>query len=676
MNGHVPIATWPIPRQLPGDVGTFVGRARMLERLDTLLAGPEARTTAVISAVAGTAGVGKTALALRWAHRVRARFPDGDLFANLHGYDSGPRLTATEVLDGFLRAMDVPASRIPTTLDAQAGLYRSILRERRVLVVLDNAASTEDVRPLLPGSPTCLVLVTSRSRLSGLVAREGASRVTLDMLPRDEAVELLREVVGAERTDAEPAELAELAALCGYLPLALRIAAERILTHPQWTLADLVADLADERDRLDTLSTSDDETTAVRAVFSWSYRALAPDTARMFRLLGLHQGAEISTDVAASLAGSRLTVARRQLDVLAGLHLVEEVSRDRYRFHDLLRVYAADRAEQDEPQDERREATQRMLSWYLHAAEAADRTLSPHRERVPLERPTRQPPSFPDYDHAWDWCETERPNLVAAIRQADEIGESDLAWRMPGAMLTYFTHRKPRADWLVSHQVGLRASRRAGDRYGEAWMLTSLSLAHRELRQFDEAMACLREALPLWRQVGVRWAEGWVLFDIGFLHHERRDHVEALDYLQRALEVRRDAGDQWGEGSTLALLGEVLHRLGRLDEAADHAERSLDLQRATDNQRGMASAMHTLGLIHHDLGQVDAGLARLGEALALRREAHNHLGEAKTLRVMGDLERRRGDLDAARRNWRRALEILERLEDPEAAEVRADLARA
>ncbi|WP_154814931.1 tetratricopeptide repeat protein [Actinophytocola xinjiangensis] len=571
--------------------------------------------------------------------------------------------------------MDVPTSRIPTTLDAQAGLYRSILRERRVLIVLDNVASTEDVRPLLPGSSTCLVLVTSRSRLSGLVAREGASRVTLDMLSRDEAVELLREVVGAERVDAEPAALAELAALCGYLPLALRIAAERILNHPQWTLADLLVDLADERDRLDALSTADDdETTAVRAVFSWSYRALPPDTARMFRLLGLHQGTEISADVAASLAGSRLTVARRQLDTLAGLHLVEEVSRDRYRFHDLLRVYAADCAERDEPQDERRDATRRMLSWYLHAAEAADKALSPYRERVPLERPTRLPPSFVDYDQAWEWCEAERSNLVAAIRQADEIGESDLAWRMPGALLTYFTHRKPRVDWLVSHQVGLRASRRAGDRFGEAWMLTSLSLAHRELRQFDEAMDCLTAALPLWREVGVRWAEGWALFDIGFLHHERQDHIAALSFLQQALEVRREAGDQWGEGSTLGLLGEVLYRLGRLDEAADHAERSLDLQRATGNQRGMASAMHTLGLVHHDRGQVEAGLERLREALALRQETHNHLGEAKTLRAMGELERRRGDLDAAREHWRQALEILERLDDPEAAQVRAALA--
>jgi tetratricopeptide (TPR) repeat protein len=674
VNGHGPIATWPIPRQLPGDVSNFVGRSTALEQLDTLLPGKKPATTAVISAVAGTGGVGKTALALHWAHRVRTRFPDGDLFANLHGYDSGPPVQPAQVLDGFLRAMDVPESRIPTSFDAQTSLYRSLLRERRVLVVLDNAASAEDVRPLLPGSPTCVVLVTSRSRLSGLVAREGAQRVTLDMLPPDEAVELLCEIIGPDRADSARAELTELAAMCGFLPLALRIAAERVLSHPQWTLADLLADLANERDRLDVLSADDDETTAVRAVFSWSYRALPPATARMFRLLGLHRGTEISTDVAASLAGNTPAAARRLLDSLAGLHLLEEVARDRYRFHDLLRVYATDRAETDETPDECASATQRMLGWYLYAAEAADKALSPHRERVPLGRPTRTPPTFDGYDQAWEWCETERANLVAAIRQAAEVGESDIAWQLPGALLTYFTHRKPRLDWLVSHQVGLRAARDEGDRYGEAWMLTSLSLAHRELNQFDEAMDCLQAALPLWRAVDVRWAEGWALFDIGFLHHRRGAGEEALDHLRQALVVRRDAGDRWGEGTTLGLLAEVLHGLGRLDEALDHAEQALVLQRETANRRGEASAMHTLGLVDHALGRFDDALERLRLALELRRETHNHRGEAQTLRAIGHFERVRGEYDAARENWRRALEILEWLEDPEADEVRAALA--
>ncbi|GAB3434372.1 ATP-binding protein [Actinophytocola sediminis] len=674
MNGHGPIATWPIPRQLPGDVPTFVGRSAALHRLDALLPGRRQATTAVISAVAGSAGVGKTALALRWAHLARASFPDGDLFADLQGYGFRSRVGPAQVLDSFLRAMDVPAARIPTSLDAQTGLYRSMLRERRVLVVLDNAASTEDVRPLLPGSPTCVVLVTSRSRLSGLVARDGAHRVTLDMLPADEAVELLREIIGADRADAEPAALAELAARCGYLPLALRIAAERVLNHPQWTLADLSADLANEHDRLDVLSTDDDETTTVRAVFSWSYRALPPPTARMFRLLGLHHGAEISTDAAASLAGNTPAAARRLLDSLANLHMIAEVARDRYRFHDLLRVYAAERAEHDEPADERTEATRRMLDWYLHAAEAADKALSPHRERVPLPAPTRRPPTFADYDQAWDWCETERANLVAATRLAEDVGESDVAWRMPGALLTYFTHRNPRTDWLISHEVGLRASRQAGDRYGEAWMLTSLSLVYRELRRFDEAMTCLRDALPLWRAVGVRWAEGWVLFDIGFLYHERQEFEQALDYLWQALAVRRDAGDRWGEGSTLNVLAGVLHRLDRLDESLDYAEQALVLQRATDNARGVAGAIHTIGLVYRALGRLDDADERLHTALAMRREMHNYLGEAATLRSIGELRRERGDLAGARESWRQALAILERLDNPDAAEVRVLLA--
>lgn len=665
-----PVAQWPIPRQLPPNVSHFVGRADSLSRLDTLLTGHQQPSTAIISTVAGAAGVGKTALALHWAHLVRDRFPDGDLFANLHGYHSGPQIGPAQVLDGFLRAMNVPVAKIPTDLDAQAGLYRSILSERRVLVVLDNAASTADIRPLLPGSPTCLVIITSRSRLSGLVVRDGARRVTVDMLLPEEAVELLRKIIGADR--AGDAELAELAARCGYLPLALRIAAERVTSHPQWTLVDLLADLASERDRLDMLAADDDdETTGLRAVFSWSYHALPPATARLFRLLGLHRGAEISTEVAAALTDSTVTSTRRLLDSLAGTHLIEELRRDRYRFHDLVRLYAADRAEHEEPQRERASAQARMLAWYLHAAEAADRALSPHRERVPLDPPDRPPPTFAGYDQAWDWCETERANLVAATRQAADLGHDRIAWQLPGVLLTYFTHRRPRTDWLISHEVGLLASRRAGDRYGEAWILTSLSLIYRVLRRFDDAMGCLRDALPLWQEVGELWAQGWVLFDTGFLHYEQGSYEEALDYLRQALAVRRDAGDRWGEGSTLILLATVLRRLDRLDEAVGHAGEALALELETGNRRGEANAMHILGVLYHDLGRLDEAFDHLRRALAVLREARSRLGEAETLRSIGELHQQRGEQAEAREAWQRALAILEQLDDPRADDVRA-----
>lgn len=672
-----PVATWPIPRQLPPDVSHFVGRSGDLGQLNSLLTGEKPRPGAtVISAVAGTAGVGKTALALHWAHRVREHFPDGDLFANLHGYDLGPRTNPEQVLDGFLRAMDVPAAKIPAGLDAQAGLYRSMLRERRVLVVLDNAASTEDIRPLLPGSPTCMVIITSRSRLSGLVARDGAHRVTLDVMPPEEAVDLLHEIIGRDRTADAPAELTRLAERCCYLPLTLRIAAERVTSHPQWTLAELVAELDDERDRLDVLTVDDDETSAVRAVFSWSYRALPPATARMFRLLGLHRGSEISTGAAAALTDATTAATRRLLDALAGGHLIEEVERDRYRFHDLLRAYAADRAEAEEPAEERASAVHRMLTWYLHSAEAADKALSPHRERIPLDPPPsgRQPPSFADYDAAWDWCEAERANLVHATRQAADLGEDGIAWRLPAVLLTYFTHRKPRTDWLISHEVGLLASRRDGDRYGEAWLLTSLSLVYRELRRFDEALGCLRDALPLWRAVGQRWGEGWALFDIGFLHHERDAFEDAFDNLQQALVVRRETGDRWGEGSTLTVLARVHRGLGDLDDAVDVARQALALQRDIGNQRGEGAATDLLGVLYRDLGRLDEAVDHLRRALAIRRETSDHRGEAETLRNIGDLHRDRGDVAAARESWLLAVAIFDQLDDPRADEVRAELA--
>lgn len=666
-----PVATWPIPRQLPPDVSHFVGRSGDLVQLDTLLTGEKPQpATAVISAVAGTAGVGKTALALHWAHLVRDHFPDGDLFANLHGYDPGPRINPEQILDGFLRAMDVPAAKIPTSLDAQAGLYRSLLTRRRVLVVLDNAASTEDIRPLLPGSPTCMVIITSRSRLSGLVARDGAHRVTLDVLPPDEAIALLREIIGPDRTDGG---FAELAAYCCYLPLALRVAAERVTTHSHWSLADLLAELSVERDRLDVLATDDDETSAVRAVFSWSYSALPSATARMFRLLGLHRGTGISTGAAAALADTTATAARRLLDSLAGVHLIEEVERDRYRFHDLLRAYAADRAEAEDPSDERANAVRRMLTWYLHSAEAADKALSPHRERIPLDPPppSFRPPSFADYDQAWNWCEAERANLVDATRLAAEVEEDRIAWQLPAVLLTYFTHRNPRADWLITHEVGLRASRRTGDRYGEAWLLTSLALVYRELRRFDEALGCLRGALPLWREVGQPWGEGWTLFDMGWLHHERGEFQLASDHLQQALVVRRESGDRWGEGSTLAVLARVHQRLGHLDDAVDHAQQALALQVDIGNRRGEGGATHILGDLHRDLGRLDEGFDYLRQALALRRETSDRRGEADTLRSIGEIHRERGEVAAAREAFLLAAAILDRLEDPRADEVRA-----
>jgi NB-ARC domain len=410
-----------VPRQLPVNVAHFTGRDAELAKLDALLTHDEAAqpTAMVISAIAGTAGVGKTALVVHWAHRVRNYFPDGQLFVNLRGYDPGPPVSPEQALEEFLRALHVAAERIPAGLEARAALYRSLLHGRRILIVLDNANSAEQVRSLLPGSPTCRAVVTSRSRLPGLIARDGASRVIVDLLSQAEAIALLRDIIGNARVAAEPEATAELARQCAYLPLALRIAAERAVTHPHTTLADLTDELAVERDRLDLLATVDeeDETTAVRAVFSWSYHALPPEAARMFRSLGLHAGPDISAPAAAALTNITYAQARRLLETLVSMHLIEETARDRYRFHDLLRVYAAERAKVEETDQDRRAAVRRVLTWYLHTGDAADRILNPHRHRIPLDHPedvSSPPLEFTSYGQALDWCQG-RSKIVLAV---------------------------------------------------------------------------------------------------------------------------------------------------------------------------------------------------------------------------------------------------------------------
>ncbi|WP_158884540.1 ATP-binding protein [Amycolatopsis anabasis] len=417
-----------MPHQLPADVRGFTGRSGYLEKLDALI--PEAENhgdrAVVISAIAGTAGVGKTALAVHWAHRVRDRFPDGQLYTNLCGYDhAGVPADPDAVLENFLHALDVPAEKVPGDLAAKQCLYRSVLAGRRMLIVLDNACSAEQIRPLLPGEGTCLVVVTSRNRLSGLVAREGAERVTLDVLPLAEAVELLRSILGSDRD--RTAILESLAELCVRLPLALRIVAERAATSAV-PLTELVAELTDERSRLDALTPDGDEdTTAVRAVFSWSYRALPPPDARVFRLLGLHPGPDLGLHAAAALAGVSQAETRRRLDRLVGAHMLERHGR-RFRFHDLLRVYAAERAHEDETATERDAARRRMLDWYLHTASAATTAVG-HDSQLRLEpvSPGITPLTFDTPGQVATWYAAEYRNLEATWRYL-----VNQAWRAVG----------------------------------------------------------------------------------------------------------------------------------------------------------------------------------------------------------------------------------------------------
>jgi tetratricopeptide (TPR) repeat protein len=672
---HRPSAALPIPRQLPADTAVFIGREADLTTLDGMMADRTGPTTAVVSAIAGGAGVGKTTLALHWAHRVRKRFPDGELFANLRGYDPSRPMTPLEALDGFLRALDIPATKIPFDLEARAALFRSLLAERRMLVVLDNAANAEQVRPLLPGTAGCFVVITSRSRLSGLAAREGAGRIALDVLPADRAVDLLRQVIGGARVDAEPRPAAELARLCAYLPLALRITADRAAAHPHLRLADLADELVAERDRLDALATGDDETTAVRAVFSWSYKKLPADAARAFRLLGLHAGSEFSTAAAAALTQTQAPRARRLLDALAAQHLLAQTGRDRYRFHDLLHVYAKECAEADEPAARRATAERRIITWYLHTAAAGHDALAPLGRPFPLDPPDAglEPLAFTGSRQAIAWCEAELANLVAATRHAAEIGEFAAAWKIPAALAFFFDTRQFWAEWITTHTIGVTAAQRIKDRDGEALLLIGLGDAYRELRRFDEALRYCRRALDVHHETGDPFMGGMALGVLGTVYRDLRRLDEALDCYQRALALLHEADNTWAAAWILGGLGDVHRRLGRLDEALDHCRQALALHHQIGDRWVKGWTLLTLGEIYRDLGRLDEALDRCRQALTVHKETGDRQGEALALVGLGEVLHQTGQVDAAETSWREALIMLEDLGSAHAAEVRARL---
>lgn len=661
-----------VPRQLPVNVAHFTGRVAELAKLDALITRDKVAFPAatVISVIAGTAGVGKTALVVHWAHGVRDYFPDGQLFVNLRGYDAGPPMTTEQALAEFLRALNVPVERIPAGLGERAMLYRSLLDGRRVLIVLDNANSAEQVRPLLPGSPACRVVITSRSRLSSLIARDGASRATLDLLPPTEAIALLRAIIGTDRVAAEPEATDELANQCAYLPLALRIAAERAVTHPHATLADLTAELAVEHDRLDLLATVDeeDESTAVHAVFSWSYHALPRDVARAFRLLGLHAGPDISTPAAAALLSTTTPQARRLLETLASTHLIEESERNRYRFHDLLRVYSAGCAKAEETDQDRDAAVHRVLNWYLHTGDAADRVLNPRR-RIPLDDPEEaySPLEFATYGQALDWCETERVNLVAAIHQAAEIGEQLIACKLPLALWGFFNLRKHWADLIATHRISLAAAQHLHYRRGEAWAWAGLGMACLDLQQHEEALIHFKHVLPICREIGESWGEAIALLGLGRARFLLGEYQEALDYSQQGLRICDEINDPWSQSLALLTIGITYRKLQRFQDALNCFQRILSVAGPVRDKSGEAMALHNLGDTYRDLQRFEEALEFYQRACTTYCKIGDRWGEAKASRNIGDSLLKLSQAEAAVEYWQRALTLFTDLGDPVAA---------
>jgi DNA-binding SARP family transcriptional activator len=667
--------TTPKPAQLPHDVPGFTGRVRELAQLEDVLVGGD-RTVAVISAIDGSGGIGKTALAVHVAHRVAGQFPDGQLYVNLRGFDpQQPPLQPAAALGQLLRGLGVEASAIPAETDEQAGLYRSLIAGKRMLVLLDNAASTDQVRPLLPGSPSCSVIVTSRSRLGGLVARDGAHRVTLDVLAEPESVQMLAAGVGKAQIEAQPEAAAELARLCGHLPLALRIAAAQLNDRPHLDLDDLCQELADERARLDVLAV-DDESTAVRAVFSWSYHALKPEPARMFRMLGLHAGTEISVAAAAALANVPVVRARRLLDVVASGHLLEGVGRDRYRFHDLLRVYSAECAAEHDSRAERIAAVSRLLDFYLHTANTVDEMLAPFRRRseLPPPVPGGQPMTFVDGSAALAWCETELSNLVAATAQAAELGDTYHATGIPGAMWAFFALRTPWPEWITSHQTGIGAAVAAGDRYGEVRLLIGLGYCYNELRRHMQVLECMERARVVYEPLSGGPLDHVVGGALGSAYFWAGRVDEAFELTNRALAASRESGDRWSEAWALSHLGSYCRVLGRYQESVADFDRALRLFVEMDDRAGAIKVYRELGEAHRHFGKLDRAADCFRGAVRLFRESGGRPGEAWSLHELASVLHEDGKLAEAKESWEQSLAILEEVGDHRVEQVRRRLA--
>ncbi|TWP47594.1 tetratricopeptide repeat protein [Lentzea tibetensis] len=638
------------PAQLPAMVAAFTGRDEHLEELDARLRDP----SPVVTLIDGMAGVGKTALAVRWAHRVRERFPDGQLYLNLRGFAPCRPVSPIEALTGFLRALGVPARQLPLDADQAACQYRSLLADRRMLVLLDNAATAEQVRPLLPAGPGCLVLVTSRDRLSGLVARDGARRLTLGVLTPDEAMTLLEQVVGTRRVRAEREPATELGRACGWLPLALRIAAAAVTDAPHRPIAWYVTTLTGA-DRLSSLAVDGDEQTGVRATFDLSCAALAPQARRMFCLLGLVPGPEVTVESAAAIAGTTIGDARLLLHRLTAAHLVEEHTAGRYAFHDLLRAYAAERAEACLPAAERRATLQRLHDWYLVTADRAAHQLYPEKLRVPLpaiDTAALPVTSFADDSAAVRWLDAERACLVAAIRHAAAHGPLVNAWQLADALRGYFWGCGHRADWMTTAEAGLAAAEATGDRQAMACAYFGLADAYRCRNVYPRAVELYTRSIALSGQTGWLEGEAAALGNLGVTHWEMGCLERAAEHFTRAAEIDQRHGWRAGYASKLSNLGLTYRQLGRFERAEELFTRALAMDRELGMHASEGVDLVHIGLVACLRGRLDTALALHTEGLAIQRALGNRHLEGATLRQLAVVHRDAGRyadaLDAAR----------------------------
>lgn len=619
------------PRELPADTFGFTGRTTELSTLDRQLESVESQQTATpIILISGTPGVGKTALAVHWAHQIAGRFPDGQLCVNLHGYDARQPVSPDEALATFLRSLGVTGSAVPPERADRAKLFRTMLADRRMLILLDNAHDVTQIRELLPGGSTGLVLITTRDTMAGLAVQHGLHRVVLDRLPVDDALALLRSHIG-ERADHEPDATATLADQCARLPLALRIAAQLTSIRPTITIAELTSELVDEKVRLDLLDVGD-QYSSTRAVFSWSYQHLSEPAARLFRLWGAQPAKHLDKHAIGWLADLDPAETRRAVDTLARAHLIQEIGCGRFAMHDLLSCYAQEQARTIDPEEANRAALSRLFDFYVRTTARATDTLTPiDRYRTSgIPRDGSTGPTFSDRSAAIAWLDSERTNLIAAALYAAKNGWPRQAVQFSNVLFRYLDNGVHRSDAERVHTAALHVA------------------VHWRLGSYAEALAKYQHALALLQEFGDESGMSYTLGHIGIMHSHLDSYDEAHEHLEQAVMRLLEDGDIYGESAFRESLGLVCSQLGRYDDAFQHYRRTLALAHELGDRHCETDVLNSMGTTARDAGDPAAGLGL----------CHRDLGSA----------------DDAREHWRIALGIHTELGTPEAIPIAARLA--
>lgn len=699
-----------VAQQLPPDIHDFCGHADLLAELDRLADAERPGPCVVL--VDGMPGSGKTTLAVRWAHRRRDRFPDGQLYLNANGYGPASPMTAEDALSRLLQSLGLRAEQLPSTVELRRERFNQLLAGRRVVVILDNVSSFDQVRPLIPTAGPCVTIITSRNRLRGLTIRHGVRTITVAPLPPDDCLTLLTSIVGAARVGRDRPAARALGQLSGGLPLAVRIVAEYVAERPR---ADITALVAQLRTNLLDYGSGEDEAIGLRTVFAWSYAALDPAVARLFRLLGCYAGPSISPASAGALLGGAPRSAERMLDTLAGAHLLSHDTAGRYRLHDVLRLYATERAATEESAESRRAALGRLVDWYVLSAANALAAAAPQSPPVPDLPPATATPAatFGRADEAMMWCEVERPNLVALVHLAADNGFHRQAWQIPGAVCQLLARYGRQDDVVEIHHIAVVAARADGhvegrlgtynnlgatlfavhdylgaaEQFGAALQVAranglaaaeamcSHNLASVYLKSGDTAaaLATFAEVLAVCRAIGHRPGLASTLCGIGDARRRRAEYGEAAHRYREALRVQEEIGWLRGQAATLSRLAELALETARASEALEYCGRAIRILDTDRDEGTRCDVLTTAADAHRTLGRLEASGRSLDAALGIASEIGDFLRQARALAVEADLRLGRSDVDGARSRCGLAFELIRDTPGPDVDDVRRRL---